>query len=235
MFIFLYVPSVLVWNFLLWMAEGGGGEIRTCTTCCLRDTKAMETVKQSSTNQNSCKCLRKVPTIKWFGKVHGHRVGKIWPISQFPAKHTGVVSGAKIVFAHPGLDRLLGYGHGVIKNEFIIYITCSPQNDCILLFRDPSVTFWPCRIRIYARVVILLVRSVYKQSREKHRHLSLYVQNICGYREKKRTLKYQNKMSFQISLCHRSKIIVNQTEWEFTQRRGEGEGEFLTVPVLLGN
>ena len=50
---------------------------------------------------------------------------------------------------------------------------------------------------------------------------------------KKRTLKYQNKMSFQISLCHRSKIIVNQTEWEFTQRRGEGEGEFLTVPVCL--
>ena len=44
-------------NVLLWMGEGGGGEIRTCTTCCSRDTKAMETGKQSSTNQNSCKCL----------------------------------------------------------------------------------------------------------------------------------------------------------------------------------
>ena len=30
-----------------------------------------------------------------------------------------------------------------INNEFIIYIACSPQGDCILLFRDPSVTFRP--------------------------------------------------------------------------------------------
>ena len=28
-------------------------------------------------------------------------------------------------------------------------------------------------------------------------------------------------MSFQISLCHRSKIIVNQNEWKFTHT-GEG-------------
>ena len=41
--------------------EGGGGgeegerEIRTCTTCFLRDIKVMETVKQSSTNQNGCR------------------------------------------------------------------------------------------------------------------------------------------------------------------------------------
>ena len=28
--------------------RGGGAEIRTCTTCCLRDIKDMETVKQSS-------------------------------------------------------------------------------------------------------------------------------------------------------------------------------------------
>ena len=57
MVIFLYVPSVLVWKRFVIDGEGGGGEIRTCTTCCLRDTKAMENVKQSSTNQNSCKCL----------------------------------------------------------------------------------------------------------------------------------------------------------------------------------
>ena len=44
-----------------------------------------------------------------FGKVHGHGVNEIWLISQFPAKHTGVASGAKIV-ARPGLTRLLGYG-----------------------------------------------------------------------------------------------------------------------------
>ena len=31
-------------------------------------------------------------------------------------------------------------------------------------------------------------------------------------------------MSFQISLCHCSKIIVNQTEWKFTQRGGGEEG-----------
>ena len=35
-------------------------------------------------------------------------------------------------------------------------------------------------------------------------------------------------MSFQISLCDRSKIIVNQTEWKFSQRRVGGRGEFLT-------
>ena len=34
-------------NFLLWMGVGGG-EIRTCITCCLRDIKVMETAKQSS-------------------------------------------------------------------------------------------------------------------------------------------------------------------------------------------
>ena len=27
-----------------------------------------------------------------FGKVYGHGVKGIWPISQFPAKHTGVAS-----------------------------------------------------------------------------------------------------------------------------------------------
>ena len=89
-----------------------------------------------------------------FGKVHGHGVKEIWLIRQFPAKHIDVASGAKIVFARPGLARLLGYGYGVINNEFIIYIACSPQSDGISLFRDPSVTFWPSRIRIYVRDVI---------------------------------------------------------------------------------
>ena len=42
----------------------GGKEIRACTSCCLRDIKAMETVKQSSTNQNGCKCLREALTIQ---------------------------------------------------------------------------------------------------------------------------------------------------------------------------
>ena len=60
-----------------------------------------------------------------FGKVHGHGDKEISLISQFPAKHTGVASGAKIVFARPGLARLLGCDHGVINNEFIIYIACS--------------------------------------------------------------------------------------------------------------
>ena len=46
-----------------------------------------------------------------FGKVHGHGVKEISLIRQFPAKHTGVASGAKIVSAHSGLARLLGCGH----------------------------------------------------------------------------------------------------------------------------
>ena len=169
-----------------------------------------------------------------FGKVHGHGVKEIWLISQFPAKHTGVASGAKIVFARRGLARLLGYGYGLINNKFIICIACSSQIDCISFFRDPSVTFWPSRIRIYVRDVTLVVRSVYKQRREKHRHVSLYVQNISGYREK-RSLKYQNKMSFQISLCDRSKNIVNQTEWKVHSKRGGGGGGILNGSKLVEN
>ena len=117
-----------------------------------------------------------------FGKVHGRGVKEFWLISQFPAKHKGVASGLKIVFAASGLARLLGYCYGVINKQFIIYIAIaySPQSDCVSLFRDPSVTVWP-----YVRDVILVVRSVHKQSREKHRHLSFYVQNIPGYRKKK--------------------------------------------------
>ena len=124
-----------------------------------------------------------------FGKVHGHGVKEIWLISQFPAKHAGVASGAKIVFARPGLARLFGFVHGGYK-QFIIYIACFTQSDCISLFRDPSVTFWPSRIRIYVRDVILVVRSVYKQSREKHRHFSLYTfKTFLAIGENKKELK----------------------------------------------
>ena len=41
-------------------------------------------------------------------------------------------------------------------------------------------------------------------------------------------------MSFQISLCDRSKIIVNKTEWKFTQKAG-GEGRILNSSSLLKN
>ena len=160
-----------------------------------------------------------------FGKAHGYGVKEIWLISQFPAKHTGVASGARIVFARPGLGRLLEFAHGSYK-QFIIYIACSPQSDCISLFRDPSVTFWPLRIRIDVRDVILMARSVYKQSCEKHRHFSIYVPNISGYREKKRrSLKYQNIMSFQISPCE------NYCESKRMKSHSDGKGGFLTVPV----
>ena len=157
-----------------------------------------------------------------FGKVHGRGVKEIWLINQFPAKHKGVASGSKIVFARPGLVRLLGYGYGVINNEFIIYIAYSPQVTAFRFSETHQLLYEPLRSDFMS--VVLVVRSVYKQRREKHRHLSLYVQNIPGYREKKKELlKILNKMSFQISLCHRSKIIVNQTEWKFT-RGGEGRG-----------
>ena len=73
-----YLHAIQCWseNFLLWMGEGwGGGEIRTCTSCCLRDIKVMKTVTQSSTNQNSCKCLREALTICWLeGQYLGRRM-----------------------------------------------------------------------------------------------------------------------------------------------------------------
>ena len=42
-------------------------------------------------------------------------------------------------------------------------------------------------------------------------------------------------MSFQISLCDRAKIIVNKTEWKFTQKAGGGEGRILNSSSLLKN
>ena len=91
-----------------------------------------------------------------FVKLHGRGVQEIWLTSQFPAKHKGVARGPKMMFARPGLGRLLGYGHGVINSEFIIYIACLPQSDWISLFRDPSVTVWPSQVRFYVREVILV-------------------------------------------------------------------------------
>ena len=168
-----------------------------------------------------------------FGKVHGHGVKEIWLISQFPAKHTGVASGPKIVFAPPGLARRLGYGYGVINNEFIIYIACSPQSDCISFFRDPSVTFWPSRIRIYVRDVIMVGRSVYKQSREKHRHFSLYVQNISGYWEKKGAENTKIICHFKFHFVTLRKLLWIRPN-ETSLKRGGG-GEFLTVLVCYKN
>ena len=42
-------------------------------------------------------------------------------------------------------------------------------------------------------------------------------------------------MSFQISVCDRLKIIVNQTEWKLTQRGAGGEGGILNSSSLLKN
>ena len=159
-----------------------------------------------------------------FVKVHGRGVQEIWLISQFPAKHKGVASGPKMMFARPGLGRLLGYGHGVINSEFIIYIACLPQSDWISLFRDPSVTVWPSRIRFYVRDVILVVRSVHKQSREKHRHLSLYVQNIPGYRKKKGAFKNTKiKCHFKFYFVTVRKLLWIRPN-ESSLKEGEGRG-----------
>ena len=156
-----------------------------------------------------------------FGKVHGHGVKEIWLISQFPAKHTGVASGAKIVFARPGLARLLGCGNGVINNEFIIYIACSPQRDCISLFRDPSsVTFWPSRIRIYVHDVALVVRSVYKQSREKHRHLSFTFKTFLDIGKKNTKIKCHFKFHFVTV----GKLLWIRTNDSLLECRGVGGG-----------
>ena len=172
-----------------------------------------------------------------FGKVHGHGVKEIWLISQFPAKHTGVASGAKIVFARPGLAKLLGCGHGVINNEVIIYIACSPQSDCISLFRDPSVTFWPSRIRIYVRDVILVVRPVYKQSPEKHRHLSFSFKTFLAIGRKKRELKISKEnviSNFALSpfenYCESERMIVYSNGG-----RGGGGVGILNSSSLLEN
>ena len=128
-----------------------------------------------------------------FGKVHGDGVKEIWLISQFPAKHTGVASGAKIVFARPGLTLFSGYGHAVINNEVIIFIVCSPQSDCISLFWDPSVTFFTLSNGEVSQQEESWKTPTLKPLRSKHFWLS----------EKKRSLKYQNKMAFQISLVTR--------------------------------
>ena len=80
-----------------------------------------------------------------FGKVHGHGVKEIWLVSRFPAKHIGVASGSKIVFARPGLAQFLRYGHRIINNEFIIYIACSPQSDAFRFSETHQLLFDPLK------------------------------------------------------------------------------------------
>ena len=101
MVIFLYVPSDVGLKILRYESVRGRGG--TCNTCCLRDIRnCYNSLLQSKQLQmltggpNYIMIRRAI-----FGKVHGHGV-KICLISQFPAKHTGVASGAKIVFTCPG-------------------------------------------------------------------------------------------------------------------------------------
>ena len=102
-------------NFLV--GEGGGVEIRTCNTCCLRDIKAMETVITVFYNQNSCKCLQEGLTL------YNDKKGNIWK---------GAWSWSWGDLTYQPIFRqtywgLLGCGNGVINNEyFIIYTACSP-------------------------------------------------------------------------------------------------------------
>ena len=70
--IFVHIFSVGL-KFLCYGWGGVGGEIRTCTSCCLRDIKVLKAVKQSSTNQNSRKCLREALTIWWLGGQYWER------------------------------------------------------------------------------------------------------------------------------------------------------------------
>ena len=146
-----------------------------------------------------------------FGKVHGHAVKEIWLISQFPARHTDVASGAKIVFAGLGLARLFGTRSWSYKQwvHHLLYSLLAPKwlhfafqrsISYFLTLSNQNLCPW-CNTG---------GEQVYKQSREKHHHFKT---NSSGCRGKKWSLKYQNKMSFQISLCDRSKIIINQNEW----------------------
>ena len=102
---------------------------------------------------------------------------------------------------------LLGCGNGVINNELIICFSETHQ----LLF-DPLESEFMSVIQRECRDVILVVRSVYKQSREKHRHLSFTFKTFLAIGKKRSNLKYQSKMAFQISFCHPSRIIVNKNE-----------------------
>ena len=68
MVIFLYIPScnsVLVWKFFVMDGGRVRGERSEHVPRVVYETKVMKTVKQSSTNQNSCKCLREALTIWW--------------------------------------------------------------------------------------------------------------------------------------------------------------------------
>ena len=123
-----YLHAIQCWseNFLLWMGEAGegaGGEIRTCIPRVVYETLKWWKLLNSLLGPNYMMIRRAI-----FGKVHGRGVKEIWLISQFPAKHKGVASGPKIVFARPGLARLLGYGYGV---------TVEPRSTDTPLIRTP--------------------------------------------------------------------------------------------------
>ena len=82
---------------------------------------------------------------------------------------------------------LLGCGNGVINNELIICFSETHQ----LLF-DPLESEFMSVIQRECRDVILVVRSVYKQSREKHRHLSFTFKTFLAIGKKRSNLKYQS-------------------------------------------
>ena len=62
------------------------------------------------------------------------------------------------MFARPGLARLLGYGYGVINNEFIIYIAYSPQVTAFRFSETHQLLYDPLRSDFMS--VVLVVRSV---------------------------------------------------------------------------
>ena len=143
-----------------------------------------------------------------FGKVHGHGVQEIWLISQFPAKHTGVD---------------LGYGTSWSYKQWVhhLYSLLAPKWLHFAFQRPISyfLTLWNHNLCSWCNTggeVSLQAESWKTPTLKPLRSKDFWLSG------KKRSLKYQNKISFQISLCDRSKIIVNQTEWKFTQRAGRG-------------
>ena len=97
-----------------------------------------------------------------------------------------------------------------LREALTIQWACSPQSDCISFFRDPCyfLTLWNQNLFPWCNT-----GGEVSLQAESWKVPTFYVQNISGYREKnRRSLKYQNKISFHISLCDRSKVIVNQTD-----------------------
>ena len=133
-----------------------------------------------------------------FGKVRGHGVQGFWLISQFPAKYN---QWRQNCVHSPRVGSTFGIRSWSYKQwVHNLYRLVAPKgllSEIHQLLFDPLESEWGPSDQ---SDVTLVVRSVYKQSCEKIRHFSLYVQNISGYRKKNRSSKYQNKMPFQISL-----------------------------------